>query len=140
MAGEAGSTRARSGSIGGHAPPMRLRWRYVIAATLGAMVLAGAYVVTVTLYVGAQQPASSRIAKNAGGHRQLTATVSIVAIDPATNDLTISVDVLPSGTVAAANGIDVTRPVHLQVLGSRDLRTRASMPAASSPRSGSTSA
>jgi hypothetical protein len=119
MADEAESTRVSGGSSGGRMPSVHLRWRHVVAATVVAVMLASAYAVTVTLYVGAQQPASTHFAKNAGVHRLLTATVSIVSIDPATNDLTISVDVLPSGTVAAPDGIKVARPVRLEVLGSR---------------------
>lgn len=120
MADEArASTSARGDPrIAAHRPHLRLRWRHVIGGTLVALLLAGAYAVTVSLYVSAQKADDSFYQKNPGRH-ELTARVSVRSLDPSTGDLVISVDARPSGSLARPDGLSVTRPVHIEVVGPR---------------------
>ncbi|HEX6476052.1 MAG TPA: DUF4436 family protein, partial [Acidimicrobiales bacterium] len=96
----------------------RHKWRGVVLVALAIAVVAGIYTGGLALYFAAQHRASAVSVKNDNVPRDhLEALARTVSVDPNKGDLVVRVEVRPDGGLAGPDGITVTEPVSLDVVG-----------------------
>jgi len=93
-------------------------WRGVLVAVGSVAVVGGIYAGCLALYFAAQHRAAAQFVKNENvPPDHLEALARTVSIDPNKGDLVLRVEVRPSGALAAPDGVTVTRPVSIDVVG-----------------------
>jgi hypothetical protein len=90
----------------------------VLVAVLSVAVVGGIYAGCLVLYFAAQHRATAQFVKNENVPQDhLEAQARTVSFDPTKGDLVLRVEVRPSGALAAPDGVSVTRPVSIDVVG-----------------------
>ncbi len=96
----------------------RRGWRGVLVAATTVAVLGGVYAGCLVLYFNAQHRATAQFVKNENvPPDHLEALARTVSIDPNKGDLVLRVEIRPAGALAAPDGVTVTRPVSIDVVG-----------------------
>jgi hypothetical protein len=95
----------------------RWRWRRVALVGLGAAVLAGVYATGIGLYLSAQQRPAEYVKDPKVKGDELTALVKTASIDPNRGDLVLRVEVRAGTKLLGPDGISVTQPVRVDVIG-----------------------
>jgi Domain of unknown function (DUF4436) len=91
-------------------------WRRVLVVAVGIALAAGVYAAGIVLYFAAQHGPAEYV-KNPKKTDQLEALVRTASIDPNKGDLVLRVEVRATGSLLGPDGVSVTRPVSLDVVG-----------------------
>jgi hypothetical protein len=91
-------------------------WRRILVVAVAIALAAGVYAAGIVLYFAAQHGPAEYI-KNPQTNDQLEALVRTASIDPNKGDLVLRVEVRAKGSLLGSDGVSVTRPVSVDVVG-----------------------
>jgi hypothetical protein len=94
----------------------RWGWHHILLAAV-AVALVGVYATGIGLYLSAQQPPAEYVKDPKVTGDQLEARVKTASIDPNRGDLVLRVEVRPGKDLLGADGVSVTQPVSVDVVG-----------------------
>src|SRR5260370_2785745 len=94
----------------------RRSWRRVLVVAVGIALAAAVYAAGIVLYFAAQHGPAEDV-KNPHKSPELQALVRTISIDPNKGDLMLRVEVRANGSLLGSDGVSVTRPVSLDIVG-----------------------